>query len=143
MSRRELRDLHIELYPKAIEMVKLLKEKGIDYLIYCTYRPNIEQDLLYKIGRTMPGRIVTGKKAGESMHNFMIKGQPASKAWDGVPLIGGKPLWNMEIMDTTGRKMLHPVWERVLEVGRSLGLQSGWDWKGKLREGAHWELKDA
>lgn len=122
-------------------MMQLLNEKGIDYLIYCTYRPDIEQDMLYKQGRTMPGKIVTYARGGRSNHNFTISGRPASKAFDGVPLIGGKPLWSQWIMDTTGRKMLHPVWERVIEVGHSLGLVSGMDWK-IFKELPHFELKE-
>ena len=142
MSSRKLSDLHPDLFPKAAEMVRILGEKGIDYLTYCTYRPDIEQDMLYKQGRTMPGKIVTWAKAGESKHNFVRNGRMASKAFDGVPLIGGKPLWSQWIMDTTGRKMLHPVWERVLEVGHNLDLESGMDWK-RHKECPHWQLKDA
>ena len=141
MSSRKLADLHPDLFPKAAEMIRILGEQGIDYLLYCSYRTDVEQDLLYKIGRTMPGKILTNAKGGQSKHNFMIKRKPASKAWDGVPLIGGKPLWSMEIMDTTGRRMLNPIWAKVGEIGEMLGLQWGYRWKGKLREGAHFELK--
>lgn len=140
MSSRNLYDLHPDLFPKATQFIKLLGGKGIDYLIYCTFRPSAEQDLLYKIGRTMPGKIVTYLKGGESLHNFTLDGRMASKAFDGVPLIGGKPLWSQYIMDTTGRRVLHPIWGRVLEVGHSLGLESGQDWK-RFKEACHWQLK--
>lgn len=139
MASRKIEDLHPVLQPKAREMVKLLGEQGIDYLIYCTFRPGSEQDALHAIGRTMPGKIVTNAKAGQSNHNFTLNGKMASKAWDGVPLIGGKPLWSQWIMDSTRRKTLHPTWERVLEIGHSLGLVSGMDWKGNFKEAPHWE----
>lgn len=139
MSSRNLYDLHPDLFPKAGKLIKLLGEKGIDYMCYCTFRPSVEQDMLYKQGRTMPGKIVTYKKGGESLHNFTRDGRMASKAFDGVPLIGGKPLWSQYIMDTTGRRTLHPIWERVLEVGHGLGLESGQDWKF-FKEACHWQL---
>ena len=140
MSSRKLEDLHPDLFPMASKMIRQLGEKGIDYLVYCTFRSDVEQDMLYKQGRTMPGKIVTYKKGGESLHNYTINGKMASKAFDGVPLIGGKPLWSQYIMDTTGRRVLHPVWEKVLEVGHSFGLESGQDWK-RFKEACHWQLK--
>jgi hypothetical protein len=48
-------------------------------LIYCGRRTMEEQAALYKIGRSVKGKIVTNAKAGESYHNHGL-------AFDWVPL---------------------------------------------------------
>jgi peptidoglycan LD-endopeptidase CwlK len=40
--------------------------------ITCTRRTNEEQNQLYAIGRTLPGKIVTNARAGQSPHNYTI-----------------------------------------------------------------------
>ena len=43
--------------------------KVIDFSVTCGHRTNEEQDDLYASGRTKPGRIITFKRGGESVHN--------------------------------------------------------------------------
>ena len=43
--------------------------KFFDFTVICGHRTNEEQDELYAQGRTKPGRIITYKKGGESIHN--------------------------------------------------------------------------
>ena len=140
MASRKLTDLSPFMQEKAKRFLQLCQVSNIDYMIYCTYRSGEEQEKLYEFGRTRPGKIVTYAQGGKSKHNIIVNGVAASEAWDGVPLINGKPLWSLYIMDTTNRRMIHPVWEKVLEIGRSIELESGQDWK-KFREACHWQRK--
>jgi peptidoglycan L-alanyl-D-glutamate endopeptidase CwlK len=88
-------------------------------------RPNQEQDELYKIGRSLPGKIVTNARAGESAHNPDKDGK--AHAYDCVPLIGGKPMWDAN----------HPSWRIVGECAEEAGLVWSGRWTGKLKEVAH------
>jgi hypothetical protein len=64
-----------------------------------------EQAQLWAQGRTAPGTIVTDAAPGYSWHNFGC-------AVDLVPMIDLGPDWNIT----------HPVWQRMMAVGDSLGL---------------------
>jgi peptidoglycan LD-endopeptidase CwlK len=66
-----------------------------------------EQDALYQQGRTTPGPIVTNAPAGYSWHQFGC-------ACDLVPM-DPIPDWNLA----------HPVWQKMIIAGESLGLYSG------------------
>ena len=97
MASRSIDDLQPIFRARVIEWLKDCEAEGLDVLVYCTLRPNAEQDQLYKIGRTIPGagvkpslpmgQKVTNAKAGESAHNFGL-------ALDFVPLKQGKPQWS-------------------------------------------------
>src|SRR4030065_2556567 len=144
MASRKLTDLSPCMQEKAKRFLQLCQVSSIDYLIYCTYRSGEEQDYIYRIGRDLPGKIVTHARAGQSKHNAVDdNGKPYSEAWDGVPLVNGKPLWSLYAMDTTKRRMIHPIWERVLEIGRSIELESGMDGHAKKREAPHWQRKES
>ena len=84
MSSRKLIDLVQPVRDKAEAFVRECADAGIDVLIYCTYRSSEEQNELYKIGRTLPGKIITNARGGQSWHNFHA-------AFDFVPMINGKP----------------------------------------------------
>ena len=120
MPSRKIDDLHPDLQLIAREFMRRCKEAGLDILITCTYRSNYEQDELYKQGRTTKGAIVTRAKAGQSAHNFVIDGKPASKAFDIVPMVNGACQWDSK----------HPHWQIAGRIGMELGL----NWFG--REGA-------
>lgn len=131
MASRSLDDLHPDIQPLCEWFMEQCRGADIDALITCTWRSPAEQDALYAQGRTKPGKIVTNAKAGQSKHNFMINGKPASKAFDVVPLVNGKPDW-----DST-----HPAWEHMGEIGESVGLEWAGRWK-HMREYPHFQLKE-
>lgn len=81
-------------------------------LITCTYRSNAEQDILYAQGRTAPGPRVTKARGGQSAHNYTLDGKPAAKAFDVVPVVGGKLMWSAT----------HPAWQTLGKIGTDLGL---------------------
>jgi len=116
MASRSFNDFHPDLLPLAIKFRDECKAAGLDILITCTYRSNAEQDALYAIGRTKPGKRVTNAKAGQSAHNFTINGKPASKAFDFVPLKSGKPVWD----DTQPEN--DALWQSAGNIALGLGL---------------------
>lgn len=119
MASRSLDDLLPPVKARAIRFEAACEAAGLPVLIYCTHRPDEEQDELYAIGRTKPGKIVTNARAGESWHNWRA-------AFDFVPLVFGKPAWNDA--------------ERYRKCGviaESVGLEWSGRWNGKLREVAH------
>lgn len=130
MASRDIKDCHPELQKLIPLFVAKCKELGFDVLIYCTYRSGEEQNQLYAIGRTTLGKKVTNAKAGQSKHNFTIDGKPASKAFDAVPSIGGKPLWNdYAAIDLMGK------------AGEAVGLEWAGSWIS-FKEKVHFQIKD-
>lgn len=130
MPSRKLTDLHPTLQPIAAKFLARCKAAGLDILITCTHRTGAEQDALYAQGRTTPGAKVTNARAGQSKHNTMLKGVPASEAFDIVPLINGKPEWSAK----------HPAWAAAGKIGEDLGLSWAGRWLS-FKEMPHFELK--
>lgn len=131
MASRKLADLHPDVQPLAQQFLDKCAAQGIDILVTCTYRSGEEQDELYAKGRTAAGSIVTNAKAGQSKHNFNISGQPASLAFDVVPLRNGKPVWG-----TKGEDLV--LWLRVGGIGESVGLEWAGRWR-RFKEFPHFE----
>ena len=106
--------LLLTLDPKFRKKVKQLltkaKKEGIELRVTSAYRDCEEQNRLYAKGRTAPGKIVTNAKCGKSSHNY-------KKAVDVVEFKNGKPLWS------------NPNWNRIGEIGESVGLEWGGRWK--------------
>ena len=126
---RKLEHLRKDVREKAELLLSKTSTIGIDLIITCTYRSNEEQADLYAIGRTAKGRIVTNALPGESKHNNMEGGAPASLAFDVVPLVAGKPMWDAS----------NPVWQVVGSLGESVGLKWAGRWK-RMREYPHFEV---
>ena len=131
-ASRKIEDLHPALQPLCQEFLARAEAQDIDVLITCTWRSNAAQDLLYAQGRSLVGRVVTNARGGQSAHNFMIKGKPASKAFDVVPMLGGKCMWSSS----------YPAWQVLGQIGMDLGL----NWYGaagsKFHELPHFQLKE-
>ena len=111
-------------------------------LIVCTYRSGAEQDALYAIGRTKPGARVTNAKAGQSAHNHTLDGKPAAKAFDAVPLLHGRPIWE-DPRDKDADWSNDFGWKVMGEVAAELGLV----WYGRpgaaFREAPHFQMAGA
>jgi len=140
MASRSLADLHPDLRPLAERFVARCKERQVDVLITDTYRSNDEQAALYAKGRTAPGKIVTRAKPGQSAHNATIDGKPAARAFDAVPLLNGRAIYE-DPRDIDGDWSNDFGWRVMGEVAAELGLE----WYGRpgspFREAPHFQLR--
>lgn len=117
LCAEKLRSLHPIVGLRGRSMVDLCAYAGLAILVTQGLRTWAEQDALYAKGRTMApiGKryIVTNAKAGQSWHNFGL-------AFDIVVLDSmGKVDWDAS----------HPGWQKAAELGKSVGLEWGGDWK--------------
>ncbi len=85
-----------------------------------TLRTNQEQNDLYAIGRTKPGKIVTNAKGGQSYHNYGL-------AVDIVLIIDGKTAsWDTKgDFDKDGKS----DWQEIVAIFKRHGWEWGGDWK--------------
>jgi len=127
MASRELSDLYPALCNLAGKHRELCLDSGITLLIYCTFRSAAEQDDLYARGRSKPGRIITYCSGGQSKHNNVDNGIPAALAYDCVPMIGGKCVWDDD-----------KLWDDIGTLGESIGLDWGGRWH--MSDKPHFEL---
>lgn len=127
MSSKRIEDLNEFMRGAATVHKQLCAAEGVELLIYCTKRDNNEQDELYAIGRTKPGKKVTKARGGESAHNPDDEGYSA--AYDCCPSIYGKPMWDTK----------HPSWAIVGKCGEEAGLVWSGRWTGDLKESAHFQ----
>lgn len=139
MPSRNILDLHPDLQPLALAFLARCAARQVDVLIVCTYRSGAEQDALYTIGRTELGRKVTNARAGQSAHNHTIDGKPAARAFDAVPLLHGKPIWE-DPRDADSDWTNDFGWKVMGEVAAELGLV----WYGRpgaaFREAPHFQM---
>ena len=140
MASRFLTDLHPDLRPLAERFLARCQERGLDLVVTCTYRSNDEQASLYAQGRITPGAIVTHAKPGQSKHNATLNGKPAALAFDVVPLLNGKPIWE-DPRDPDADWTNDWGWRVVGEVAAEVGL----DWYGRpgspFREAPHLQMR--
>ncbi|WP_208746749.1 M15 family metallopeptidase [Aquimarina algiphila] len=122
VSDRRIDTLHPHIRSKTKEfIIKAEKELGIKLRVTSALRTWEEQTRLYNKGRSSPGRIVTNAKAGESYHNYGL-------AFDVVEIKNGKAIWD------------NPNWQKIGELGKSLGFEWGGDWVG-LVDKPHFQMR--
>lgn len=121
--------LHPDLREEAIEIYNDIYEALTGRAI-CrfshTLRTNKEQDGLFAIGRTKPGKIVTNAKGGQSYHNYGL-------AIDIVLLVDRdgngtfeSASWETNVdFDGDGKK----DWQEVVHIFKLYGWEWGGDWK--------------
>jgi len=123
LQRIEL--LHPKLKQEALEIYKEICNKltnGIQCRFTQTLRTNKEQDELYAIGRTKPGKVVTWAKGGDSYHNYGLAIDICLLVdlnGDGIK----EASWDT-LKDFDGDHQSD--WREVVEVF----LKYGWEWGG-------------
>ena len=111
INSRDLAKLRPRTAAKAQVMQNACKDAGLPILIYSTLRDAEAQDAEYAKGRSLPGKVVTNAKGGDSFHQYGV-------AFDFVPLVGGVPAWNDLIR-----------YEACAAIGKKLDLEWGGDFK--------------
>jgi peptidoglycan L-alanyl-D-glutamate endopeptidase CwlK len=123
MSSRKIEDLTPEAQVKCKVFLKVanerLKAKGLEVFLTCTYRSQIEQDQLYKQGRTRPGAIVTWTR--RSVHT-------QRNAWDVAFRKAGSKGCTYE-----------GPWELLGQVAAELGIRWGGNFK-KNKDRPHFQI---
>lgn len=133
-ASRKIDHLASDIKPLALNFLSECLIQKIDVLVICTYRSPDDQAALYAQGRTVPGKIVTWAKPGQSAHNLSIQGRPAARAFDAIPLFAGKIIWELNAQTL-------PVWQRMGAIAESIGLSWAGRWPAKRREFTHFYLK--
>ena len=95
---------------KVKRFLSKARKEAIELRVISAYRDCDEQNRLYAQGRTTPGKVVTNAPCGKSAHNYR-------RAVDVVEFRNGKPLWD------------NPRWERIGQLGESVGLEWGGRWR--------------
>jgi len=101
--------LNAEFAAKLTLFEKKLAANGIKVMLTCGYRSIEEQNRLYAVGRTKPGKKVTNARGGYSWHNWGL-------AADYVFIINGKVTWD-------------GPWATFGKIARECGLEWGGDFK--------------
>lgn len=98
------------------------QKEGLGVLLTSGLRTYREQDALFALGRTKPGKVVTNAMAGESYHNFGL-------ALDFVVVSQGRAVWDAS----------HAQWKRFVRIAKS----HGFDWGGDLNsDNPHFQIKN-
>lgn len=101
--------------PFILEVQRLAKSEGLEYVAISGTRTAAEQNALYAQGRTKPGKIVTNAKAGQSNHNF------------GVALDFGV-FQNGRYLDEGNPKVAAAFHKRAGALASKFSLKWGGDW---------------
>lgn len=118
--REELKYLYMECNNKIVPKYKRLRFTHV-------LRTYAEQDELYAIGRTKPGKKVTNAKGGFSYHNFGL-------AFDIVILEDKDKNGTFESADF----IVDDLWKKIAAFFKSHGWEWGGDWK-TLKDYPHFQ----
>jgi peptidoglycan L-alanyl-D-glutamate endopeptidase CwlK len=127
ITTARLLEIMPELAAKIVQMDTILEQEGTLIRVVQGLRTWSQQDALYAQGRTAPGARVTNARGGWSYHNFGLAVDCVPSQFD--PDLPYNPDWDSS----------HPNWQRMIEVGTSLGLTSGAHWE-TLVDMPHFQL---
>lgn len=124
MTEKNIATLDSRVRAAATRFIQRVNDElCIKLKVTAALRTIAEQDALYAQGRTRPGPIVTNARGGQSKHNSGAAIDAYIVLEDGSIDIGGE---------------LPP---EVVKIGKEEGFEWGGDWKGKLKDGPHFEMK--
>jgi peptidoglycan L-alanyl-D-glutamate endopeptidase CwlK len=125
-SKTRLTELKQPFKGLVEQMIELAHAVNLDVQISCGYRSALEQKDLYAKGRTTKGPIVTNAAPGQSLHQYRI-------AVDLFFLDGDKA----DFSEGNYKKL----WDECVKAGLDKqDLVWSGNWRGKLRESAHFQL---
>jgi peptidoglycan L-alanyl-D-glutamate endopeptidase CwlK len=123
LNMKRLATVHAVVRNAAFLGIQTALKQGVIILVTQALRTVAEQDALYAIGRTKPGKIVTKARGGSSWHNYGL-------AIDCVPIDSiGKADWNVH----------HPSWAIMVDAMKSQGFEWGGDWK-TFKDRPHFQM---
>jgi len=137
ITLKRIEQLHPSIQAEAMEIysdiVEALKGSAICRFAY-TLRTFDEQNALYAIGRSKPGKVVTNAKGGQSWHNYGL-------AIDIVLLLDKNgdgtfesASWSTNLdFDLDGQA----DWMEVVRIFKMYGWECGIDWK--FRDAPHFQ----
>ena len=121
-SEKNIATLKPEVQVLARRLIELAKAEGINAKVIDGSRTYEQQNRLYAMGRTKPGKIVTKARGGQSKHNFGIA-------------------FDVGIFDPSGEHYYGEsrAYSEVGRIGKELGLSWGGDWTDFVDE-PHFEM---
>jgi peptidoglycan LD-endopeptidase CwlK len=116
------------LYPHFAEQLRYFESRlaaaKLSFYLFMALRTIECQDELYSQGRSLPGKIVTNARGGDSLHNY---GLAADYVLDGSPEKPGIQ-WSWDTradFNADGRN----DWMQLGEIAESCGMEWGGHWK--------------
>ena len=117
MPSRQVSDLTEDMQRKFEKFASLMAQVGIPFMLTCTFRSQEDQNALYEVGRTKPGRKVTWTR--NSRHT-------QRDAFDIAILKDGKPIWDIK---ASVNENDIPDYFEAGKIGQEVGLEWGGLWK--------------
>lgn len=118
---KDLSMLHPWIRAKCKKMIEMARARGLRIIITQTWRSKAYQTQLWNQGRSLPGKIVTNCKYPYSPHCWGLAFDVAIVNADGKTLC-----WS-DLADTDKDGIND--WTELRDIGVSLGLEWGGDWK--------------
>jgi len=137
MASRDPKRLIPALLRQYLEFDREMKEAGIPYMITCTEREQVEQDILFEQGRTTPGHIVTWTH--KSKH-IRTPGADGVKAFDIAIIKNGKPTWDLK---ANVNENDIPDYAEAGAIGERCGIEWGGSWSAKKKDYPHFQFREA
>ncbi len=122
-SEKVIATLEPEVHNYARALVQKAAAIGITIKLISGLRTYAEQNALYEIGRSKPGRIVTNARGGFSNHNFAIA-------------------FDIGVFRGSSYVPEGPQYKAVGALGMQLGLDWGGNWK-TMKDEPHFQLRPA